>query len=133
MPIDATIMMPALQFRFAHKFGKLSAGAKRGDSTQVYRGCAAGSGEISARGFAKRFVPGRSVVRTLPRAQRRMVGKRAIQLRVVRPIFCGLPFLASLAGPAAGGNSKSQIANRKFSSPYDGDCCVAVAAADTSL
>jgi hypothetical protein len=49
-------MMPALQFRFAHKFGKLSAGAKRGDSTQVYRGCAAGSGEISARGCAKRFI-----------------------------------------------------------------------------
>ena len=72
--LDATTMIAVLQFRFAHKFVKLSAGAKRGNSTQIYRGCAAVSREISARVWAKRLVPRRSVVCALQRAQRRMVG-----------------------------------------------------------
>ena len=38
-----------------------------------------------------------------------MVGERAIQLRVVRPIFRALPFLAPVAGQAADANFKSQI------------------------
>ncbi len=86
--------------RFADKFGKLSAGAKRGNSAQIYRGCVAVSREISARVCAKRFVPRRFVVWTLQRTQRRMVGQRAIQLRVVRPFFRSVPLLAALAGPA---------------------------------
>src|SRR6266480_7610232 len=86
--------------RFAHKFGKLSAGAKRGNSTQIYRGCAAVSREISARVCAKRFVPRRFVVWTLQRTQWRMVGQRTVQLWLVRSFFRALPFLAALAGPA---------------------------------
>ncbi len=62
-----------------------------------------------------------------------MVGKRAIQLRVVRPIFRALPFLAPVAGQAAGANFKSDIEYRIFSSAWDGDCCAAVAAAASSL
>ena len=33
-----------------------------------------------------------------------MVGKRGVQLRVVRSIFRALPFLASMAGSAASSN-----------------------------
>ena len=70
--------MPVLRFRFARKFGKLSTGAKRGNSTQVYRGCATLSRKISFLGCLERVVPSRSVVWALPRAQRRMVGERAV-------------------------------------------------------
>ena len=73
-----------------------------------------------------------------------MVGQRAIQLRVVRPIFRALPFLAPVAGQAARTNFKSPatdakrrpafpIAYRKFSNACDGDCCAAVTAAASSL
>jgi hypothetical protein len=64
-PLDATAIMGVLQFRFAHKFGKLSAGAKRRNSTQICRRCVAASPGISARVCAKRFVPGRFVVWTV--------------------------------------------------------------------
>jgi len=63
--LDATPMIAVLQFRFAHKFVKLSAGAKRGNSKQIYRGCVAVSREISAGVCAKRFVLRRSGVWTL--------------------------------------------------------------------
>lgn len=62
-----------------------------------------------------------------------MVGERAIQLRVVRPIFRALSFLAPVAGQAADANFKSHIAYRIFSSAWDGDCRSAVAAAASSL
>jgi hypothetical protein len=62
-----------------------------------------------------------------------MVGERAIQLRVVRPTFRALPFLAPVAGQATCGNPKSQIPSPKLSSACDGDCCAAVAAAASSL
>jgi hypothetical protein len=106
MLLDATAMVAVLQFRFAHKFSKLSAGAKRGNSKQIYRGCVAVSREISARVCAKRFVPRRALVCALQRTQWRMVGKRAIQLRVVRPIFRALSFLAPVAGQAGAGSRK---------------------------
>jgi hypothetical protein len=62
-----------------------------------------------------------------------MVGERAIQLRVVRPIFRPLPFLAPVAGQAADASFTSRLAYRIFSSAWDGDCCAAVAAAASSL
>ena len=73
-----------------------------------------------------------------------MVGERAIQLRMVRPIFRALPFLAPVAGQAADANFKSPatdakrrpgfpIAYRIFSSAWDGNCCAAVAAAASPL
>ena len=49
------------------------------------------------------------------------------------PFFAALPFLAPVAGQAAGANFKSQLAYRIFSSAWDGDCCAAVAAAASSL
>ena len=60
----------ALQFpvRFAHKFGKLSAGGKRRNTTQAYSRCAAVSGEISGSNYAESFVRGRSLVLALQRA-----------------------------------------------------------------
>jgi hypothetical protein len=63
--LDATPIIAVLQFRFAHKFGKLFAGAKRGNSKQIYRGGVAASQEISARVCTKRFVLRRSGVWTL--------------------------------------------------------------------
>ena len=51
-----------------------------------------------------------------------MVGERTIQLRLVRPIFRALPFLAPLAGQAAS-EFQIEIAYRIFSRPWDGDCC----------
>src|SRR5690242_20228060 len=45
-----------------------------------------------------------------------MVSKRAVQLRLVRPVVCALSFLASLAGQATDTNCELQIANRKFDS-----------------
>jgi len=116
--------------RFAHKFGKLSASAKRGKSTQIYRGCDAVSPKISVRVRPKRFVPRCPVVRTLQTTQWRMDGERAIQLWVVRPVFRALPFLASVAGPAAAANFNFEI---KFSSACNCDHCSAVAAADSSF
>jgi len=138
--------MPVLQFRFGHKFGKLSAGAKRGDSTKVYRGCAAVSREISARHCVERLIPGRFVVWTLQRAERRVVGERAIQFRVVRPILRTLPILASVAGPTADRNPKSEIrcngceATARLSNPKEPndrrigrDCGAAITAAASPL
>ena len=58
-------MMAVLQFRFADKFGKLSPGAKRGNSAQIYRDSATVSRAISGGVCAKRFVPGRSMVCTV--------------------------------------------------------------------
>src|SRR5947207_3300640 len=49
-------------------FGKVSAGGKRRNATQSYRGYAALSRAISARVCAKCFILGRSVVWTLQRA-----------------------------------------------------------------
>jgi len=126
--------------RFRHKFGKLSAGGKRRNSTQIYRDCAAVSRQIPARVCVKRFVPGCSMVWTLQRAQWRMVGQPAIQLRLVRPFFRALPFLASMAGPATGGTPKFPatdakrrpgfpIRNPKSSSGCDRDWFAGVAAA----
>ena len=57
-----------------------------------------------------------------------MVGERAIQLRVVRPIFRALSFLAPVAGQAVGANFKSQVAYRIFSSACDRRAAVAAAA-----
>jgi len=92
--------------RFARKFGKLSADAKRGDSTQIHRDNDADSREISAHVRAQRFVPGRSLVWTLQRTQWRMVGQRAIHLRLVRPVFSGFG--------GRTGRSQFQISNFKF-------------------
>ena len=105
--------MALLRFRFGDKFAKLSTGAKARDRTYSCRCFAAVWQALSARACAERFVPGRTLVWTLQRTQRRMVGKRAIQLRVVRSFFRAVSFLASLAGPATNGNPKSEIRNPK--------------------
>ena len=120
--------MPVLQFRFADKFGKLSAGAKRRNSKQNYRCHVACSRTIWAGRRADRFVCRRSMVWTLQGTQQRMVGQRTIQLRVVRSIFRALPFLAPVAGQAAGPNFKSKISYRMFSSACDGNCGAALTA-----
>ena len=54
--------------RFARKFGKLSAGGKRRNSTQTYRDCAAVTREISVRARTRRCVSNCSLVWTLQRA-----------------------------------------------------------------
>ena len=58
-------MMAVLQFRFAHKFGKLSAGGKHRNSTQIDRDCAALSRAIWPRVCVDPFVRSRSLVWTL--------------------------------------------------------------------
>ena len=126
--------MPVLQFRFADKFGKLSAGAKRRNSKQNYRRRGgACSRTIWADLCANRFVCRRSMVWTLQGTQQRMVGQRTIQLRVVRSIFRALPFLAPVAGQAAGPNFKSKIPNRMFSSACDGNCRAALTASGSTF
>lgn len=127
-------MFPVLQFRFADKFGKLSAGAKRRNSKQNYRRRGgACSRTIWAGRCANRFVCRRSMVWTLQRTQRRMVGQPTIQLRVVRSIFRALPFLAPVAGQATCGNPKSQIPSSKFSSGCNGDGFIAVVITDSTF
>jgi hypothetical protein len=114
--------------RFEHKFGKLWTGAKRGDSTQVYRGCAAISQEISARGCAERVVSGCSLVWNVQRTERRVVRERAIQLWMVCPLFRTLPILATVAGQAGTANPKSQAPSSKVSSSTGNRECCAPAA-----
>jgi hypothetical protein len=64
-----------LPVRFADKFGKLSAGAKRGNSRQTHGDRATIARAISARIRPKRLVFGRLVAWTLQTTQRRMVGE----------------------------------------------------------
>ena len=107
-------MFPVLQFRFADKFGKLSAGAKRRNSKQNYRRRGgACSRTIWADLCANRFVCRRSMVWTLQRTQRRMVGQRAIQLRVVRSVLRALSFLASVGRPARTRGPSSEVRTQK--------------------
>ena len=64
-------------------------------------------------GCAGCFVFGRPLVWTLQGTQRRMVGQRAIQLRLVRSLFRFVSLLAPLAGPAANRNWKSASTDAK--------------------
>src|SRR6266700_3896422 len=95
-----------LPVRFGHKFAKLCAGAKSCDSTWTQRHFAADCQAFSGAICAECSVVGHFVGWTLQRTQRGMVRQRAIQFWMVRPFFCALSLLASVAGQAASGNPK---------------------------
>ena len=109
--------------RFAHKFGKLSAGAKRGDSTQVHQGCTA----VSQGDFRSAFALSVLFVTALWFGLcRELSGEWSVNEQynfgVVRPIFRALPFLAPVAGPAFGTDTNRNHQKLERQTEVRGQC-----------
>lgn len=103
-------MVAVLRFRFVREFGKLSTGAGFNNSTRAYRRFDGIRPAVLERRRVNRFVFSRPLVWTLQRTQRRMVGQRAIQVRLVRSLFRFVSLLAPLARPLTCPDRKSQLA-----------------------